>query len=155
MEPLRIEKLLFATDFSSYSDRARDYSASLVAALSAEMVLAHVIEPIPWVDREDPEFENWYVKLESDIRKRLEKEVGRLKAAGVPARSRILWGTPWEEIIRFGEKIGCQLIVVGSHGIETSEGKPLLGTTSHKIALASQIPVLIVQGKTAERTENR
>lgn len=143
---LRIERLLFATDFSSYSDRARDYGASLVSALSAEMILAHVVEPIPGVEREDPEFSNWYDKLESEVRAKLEDEVKRLNAAGVSARSELLWGSPWEEIIRFAERSECQLIVVGSHGIRTPEGRFLLGTTSHKIALASRIPVLIVQG---------
>jgi len=143
---LRLEKLLFATDFSSYSDRARDFSASLVGALSAKMIVAHVIEPIPGVEREDPEFRTWYDKLENDIRAKLEEEVQRLNAAGISARSELLWGSPWEEIIRFAEKSGCQLIVVGSHGIRTPEGRFLLGTTSHKIALASHIPVLIVQG---------
>lgn len=151
---LRIDRILFATDFSSYSDRARDYGASLVSALSGEIILAHVIEPIPGVDRDDPEFENWYSRLENDVTEKLTEEVKLLNDAGVSARSELLWGTPWEEIIRFAERSDCQLIVVGSHGIETPEGRPLLGTTSHKIALASRIPVLIVQGAKSGMSES-
>jgi nucleotide-binding universal stress UspA family protein len=49
---------------------------------------------------------------------------------------------PFKEIIKAAERVGCDLIVMASHGRRGIEGV-LLGSQTHKVLTHSHIPVLV------------
>lgn len=141
----RIQHILFATDFSVYSDKARDHACLLAESLGASVTVLHAIELIQGLDPNDPELKEWYRNLEKKVRVKLENELDCFRKKGIEACGTVVFGTPWEVVISCAEEAKMDLVVIGSHGARTAEGGILLGTTSHKIALASDIPVLIVK----------
>ncbi|MCS7312897.1 MAG: universal stress protein [Acidobacteria bacterium] len=143
--PVQIRQILFATDFSHYSDRARDYTLTLARKHRAHVYVLHAIEVLYHMDEKDPELREWFKTLERAMERKMADEVAFFQSRGVAATGEVIIGTPWKVILRFAEEVGVDLIVIGSHGIRTEEGRVLLGTTSHKVALASKIPVLIVR----------
>jgi nucleotide-binding universal stress UspA family protein len=140
---VRIGRILFATDFSPDSETARAYAALLAQRLEAEVRVLHVIEPIEPMGDEDQELEEWYESLKQDLKRKLDQEVRFFTRRKVKASGEMRLGSPWQDIIRVAEEKGAQLVVVGSHGIMGSGGQPRLGTTSHKVAIASPVPVLV------------
>lgn len=140
-----IQNILLATDFSEYSDKAREYACILAQSLGASITLLHAIQPIYGLDPNDTELKDWYRNLEKQLEAKLEKELDYFRKREIPASGSLIFGTPWDVVISFAEEEEMDLIVVGSHGLRTGDGRPLLGTTSHKIAFASTVPVLIVK----------
>ena len=68
----------------------------------------------------------------------------RLDAAGVPYTPRILVGPVAETIVSHAEKSKCDLIFIGSRGMN-AVGKALLGSTASKVLQLSAVPVLLVK----------
>lgn len=141
-----IRTIVFATDFSTFSEDARAYVTALGSRFGAHVVVVHAVEPIPtFDDPQDRDTEAWHAALRDDMQQKLDAEIADLRSGGIDAEGRLLDGSPWKEILRTGVSMGADLIVVGSHGLRTPDGQVLLGTTSHKVALSSSIPVLIVR----------
>ena len=154
MTAAEIRTILFATDFSTFSEDARRYVTTLAGRFAAHVVVVHAVEPIPTFDDDphDRDTEAWHAALREDMQGKLDAEIAGLRTEGVDAEGRLLDGSPWKEILRAGAEARADLIVVGSHGLRTPDGQVLLGTTSHKVALSSPIPVLIVrQGRGSSR----
>ncbi len=143
--PIQIKKILFATDFSFFSKKARDYTITLARKFKAEVDVLHAIETIYYLDRDDPEFVEWLHTLEQDLEHRMEETLDVFRRYGISARGELIFGTPWKVVVKYAEDRNMDLVVIGSHGLRTEEGQLLLGTTSHKIALTSPVPVLIVR----------
>lgn len=140
-----IRQILFATDFSVYSEKARNHARLLAKSLGASVTVLHAIELIHGLDANEPELKEWYRNLEKRLQAKLEKELDHFRKDGIEACGTLVFGTPWEVVISCAVEGKMDLIIIGSHGARTAEGGILLGTTSHKIALASDIPVLIVK----------
>lgn len=143
MTDVRIDRILFATDFSPHSNRARSYASALARSLRASVVVLHVIETV-YALEEDAELKEWFENLQNELRRDLDREVGLFHNEGIPADGSLAVGSPWETVIGQAHRSGADLIVVGSQGQSGRKQRHLLGTTSHKVALASDIPVLIV-----------
>ena len=54
----------------------------------------------------------------------------------------VLHGQPWRDILATAERLGCDLIVIGSHGYGGWDR--VLGTIAGKIANHATLPVLII-----------
>lgn len=143
--PVQIRQILFATDFSIYSERARDYALTVARKFKAHVYVLHAIEMLYFLDQEDPEMKQWFHALERTAEQKIQAEVAWFQERRVSASGEVIIGTPWKVIVRFAEERSVDIIVMGSHGVRTVEGRILLGTTSHKVVLASAIPVLVVR----------
>jgi nucleotide-binding universal stress UspA family protein len=63
----------------------------------------------------------------------------------VPCEARTVEGLhPWESIIDHATKMGCDLLVMGSHG-RRGVSALLLGSETQKVLTHTQIPVLVVR----------
>ena len=141
-----IRRILFATDFSFYSHRAREYGIALVRKLDVPVEVVHAIETVYSIE-DDPELREWLQDLKRDLKKDLDAEVKAFADEGVEATGVLLAGTPWQKIIERAAETGADLVICGSHGIRTREGRAILGTTSHKVILTSPVPVLMVPSR--------
>jgi nucleotide-binding universal stress UspA family protein len=68
----------------------------------------------------------------------------KLELAKIPYEARILVGTPAETIVKHAKDAGCELICIGTRGMNEI-GKLLLGSTATKVLHLSALPVLLVK----------
>jgi nucleotide-binding universal stress UspA family protein len=67
-----------------------------------------------------------------------------VKAAGLACTKEVLSGPVGQVIAAHGERLGCDLIVMGRHG-KTALGDLLVGSVAQKVLHASKLPVMLVR----------
>jgi nucleotide-binding universal stress UspA family protein len=141
-----IRKILVPTDFSEYADEAFRVAHMLARAIGAEVILFHVAQP-PAVVTEDGQllanpgegdalnlWDRFQSIVPNDPRVRVERQV---IVAQRPSASHIL------EIL---DKLGCDLIVMGTHG--RSRLKLLLfGSVTEEVVRWARCPVMVVKAQ--------
>lgn len=152
-----MKRMLAAVDGSEASTRAVEFAADLAAKFQAELVLVCV------VGREAlPDFAVMDVQLdqvrggageaggvghfaESVARDALAKARKQAAARGAESiRTEVGFGDPAQEILKFQEQTGAELIVVGSRGRGRLAGL-LLGSVSQKVASLAACTVAIAR----------
>ena|ERR1700758_1257251 len=147
---MSIKRILFPTDFSLYSEKAREYTLNLGEKLNAGIYILHAIEPLDYPEI-DEEIKKFYRELEVQMEKKLEEEKRFFEKKGLRAETNIVIGPRWRVINTFAKEKNIDLIIMGSHGLKTETGQIAIGTTSHKVIFSSPCPVLVVRyedGKT-------
>lgn len=141
---MKIEKILFPTDFSPKSRSAREHALYLAGALGAEIYLLHAIEPLKY-EEVDEEIRDFYRTLETQMGEKMSGEKEIFEKNGLTVNTDIVIGPRWKVINTYAGAKGIDLIIMGSHGIRTDTGEVSVGTTSHKVMFSSPCPVLIVR----------
>lgn len=143
----KIEKILFALDFSEQSKHAFDYALSLASNFKAHLILIHVIqEPVDLSGFYVPHisFEN----LEKEIREGAEKMMEKFCAEMIPEfkdyETLIVSGIPYQEILKRAEEDKVSLIVMGTQGRKGIDHL-LFGSNAEKVVRNSRCPVLTVR----------
>ena len=147
---MSIKRILFPTDFSLYSEKAREYTLQFGEKLNAGIYILHAIEPLDYPEI-DEEIKKFYRELEVQMEKKLEEEKRFFEKKGLRAETNIVIGPRWRVINTFAKEKNIDLIIMGSHGLKTETGQIAIGTTSHKVIFSSPCPVLVVRyedGKT-------
>src|SRR3990167_4244771 len=136
------KKVLFATDFDETCIAAAKKAKKIADENGAELLLAHVVEPIPAYAY--PGFAG-FAEVEVAIRDQANKELLNLAIKlGIESKNCILeFGSVKNEIISLAKKHAIDLIVTGSHG---KHGLALLlGSTASAIMHHAECDVLIVR----------
>lgn len=142
--------ILAPTDFSEPSQQALDAAVDLAVAFGAELTVTHTFE-VPW-----------YVfagegSMPVDCISALE-EIAKRSLAGtlehvqrrVPAATAVLGaGVPWEQTVALAERIGADLIVMGTHG-RSGIARVLVGSVAEKVVRQSHVPVLTIRPRPAD-----
>jgi universal stress protein A len=143
------KKILVCTDFSENSMPPRQVAIEYAKVFSAELFILHVVNlrfsGYPSLaDRVPVEMALVQKHIEEGI-------VDELQLLGNDSRRDLLEvsthsraGDPSEEIIRFAEEKGIDLIVMGTHGW-TGVKHMLLGSTAEKVVRSAVCPVLTVR----------
>jgi nucleotide-binding universal stress UspA family protein len=143
---MNIERILFPTDFSRYSEKAREYTLYLGEKLNASIYILHAIEPLDYSEAEiDLEVKRFYKELETQMEKKIEREKEIFRQRGLRVEKHIVIGQRWRVINTFAKEKNIDLIVMGSHDLKTDTGKMAIGTTSHRVIFSSPCPVLMVR----------
>lgn len=140
-------KILLAVDGSEYSRRAANYVAKHASFLAEapEIHLLHVHPPLPF-----PGAANVIGKAAIDSYQRDESEAAlavarkELDGSGIPLKSSWIVGEVAEEVGRYVERNGVDLIVVGSHG-RSKLATFALGSIAMKILATVKTPVLVIR----------
>lgn len=141
---MKIEKILFPTDFSLKSLKAREYAIYLAGMLDATVFILHAIEPFEY-DELDDEIKGFYKDLEIQLKEKMEKEKDVFTSSGIGVHDDIVIGPRWRVVNTYASEHAIDLIVMGSHGVKTETGELSVGTTSHKVMFTSPCPVLLVR----------
>ena len=156
---LQIKKILYATDLSKNSAYAYQYAMNIAEKYDAEIVILHVIEPIPPAARHymkiyvDEAKWDEKIKYEQDvaieqIKKRLE-EFCRRETQDAPQCvalvSTILVrpGYPVEEILKAADEEQCSMIILGTHGKGFLK-QTFLGSVTRSVLDRAKKPVFII-----------
>ncbi len=68
------------------------------------------------------------------------------RAAGIPADAELAYGDPVEELIRWVEQKGCDLVAMSTHG-HRFLADIFLGTTASRVQHSISVPVLLLRAK--------
>jgi len=141
---MKIEKILFPTDFSVKSVKAREHVLYLAGILDAKVFLLHAIEPLEY-DEMDDEIKTFYKDLQVQLDEKMENEKKIFSDSGLKIHDDIVIGTRWRVVNTYAREHEIDLIVMGSHGVRTETGEVSVGTTSHRVMFTSPCPVLLVR----------
>jgi nucleotide-binding universal stress UspA family protein len=145
----RIQRILYATDFSSASRRAFDAALALAKSLNARLTIAYVLAPVVTVpeqyldaatyDRLDQQARQWSLQ-------QLDRLAARARKAGVKAAGVLRNGDPATQIVAACRASKSDLIVVGTHG---RRGLPkfFLGSVAERVVSTAPCPVVTVRGR--------
>lgn len=141
------EKILYATDFSPASDAALGFASSLASDTGAALHILHV--GMSHADAFATTAPYGYaISEEVEARERKDREhkldTVRPTVEGVRCEHHYLEGDPADEVLRYADEGGFDLIVVGSHG-RTGLSRMLMGSVAEEIVRRAECPVLVVK----------
>jgi nucleotide-binding universal stress UspA family protein len=137
--------ILVPVDGSEFSLRALDIAIDLARRLGAAIVVCHVVDLTKAASLSSGEaqlVEECLEMLESDGRRIVDAAVERAKAT-VPTSSRVVEGSPVDEIQRLAAELEPIFVVIGSHG-RTGLNRLIMGSVAEGVVRGSAVPVLIV-----------
>lgn len=144
--------ILVPTDFGEVSEHAVEYALELAKALGSEVILMHAFE-IPAVG-----FPDGALVATADMTNRvlegaqvgLDRQAAQYEGRGIEMRTVIKQGDAWRSILAAADEVGCDLIVMGTHG---RRGLPraLLGSVAEKVVRTAHCPVLTVHKADIDR----
>ncbi|MEZ4460209.1 MAG: universal stress protein [bacterium] len=144
MNRIDINAILLATDFSDRSEAAEKYAVTLASQANAALHVVTAIEPIMGIedgDEDAAEFEEFYAKLIRRAERELEKRLHLWTEMQMIVKHHIQLGHRWRVIVETAEAENVDLLVLGRRH---TSSPTVLGTTSQKVFLGSQRPVLFV-----------
>jgi nucleotide-binding universal stress UspA family protein len=134
------KKLIVGVDFSPVSDHAVEVAAGTVQGTDGVLVLVNVIPATARMS--EPGGSRF--KLRATIEQRLAKAAKHLaKEHHVKADYGVVDGRPAEEIARYAQLWGGDLIVIGSAG-RRGLGRVLIGSVAERLVQVAMVPVLVV-----------
>ncbi len=144
-----IRRILYATDYSKASRRAREKAIEFAKDYKAELWVVHVIVPTTaYVSEQEFGGAELYLKLEESARQEAESSMKRLMAtldkAKVKAKSLLLRGSPHEQIVKAAKSKKADMIVIGTHG-RTGLSKLFMGSVAGRVVSMATCPVLTVR----------
>ena len=131
-------KPLFATDWSKPSEKALKLVSSF-KGLTDKVMVTHIIGVKISKNLDKSELR----RIERESKERLDNYCDRLKKAGVKAEPHLFSGRSSAEIIRVAREHKATMIVMGTTGKDRLRAF-WLGSVSHRVAEASELPVLLV-----------
>lgn len=147
-----IRRILVPLDGSKAGEKIIPYVRELIARLKAEVTLFQAIQPlynavattdgIVYVPYTPEEMKSFVTAAEDYL--------GGASAAfqplGVLVQKKVTLGDPAEEIIRFADEIGADLVAMATHG-RTGIHRWMVGSVADKVLHAGNTPLFLVRTK--------
>jgi len=151
-----IERILCPTDFSQFSARAYDYALSLARHYRSELCLQYVLDFTlsGFAYLADPIYvRDLFRQVRDKARVQLEDFAKRPTRYGALPERVLCEGAPAKSILDFAEAQGTNLIVIGSHGLNGTDGVAI-GPVAETVTRHAPCSVLVV-GRPAHDFANR
>lgn len=139
-------KILTAIDLSAASDQVLTAARQQASQTSAEVWLIHVAEPNPaFVGYEaGPQVVRDQVAHKfREKHEKLHEHAEAFRTAGIKTTALVVQGPTSGTILKEGEKVGADLIVLGSHG-HGALRQMLVGSVSEGVIRGATCPILVV-----------
>jgi nucleotide-binding universal stress UspA family protein len=143
---IRVSNILFATDFSPYSNQAYFHAVALAESHKATLEIVHVYKSPPALLTGHAEDMSQAAgdQTENAAYWRGQLEQVRPVNPRIPVRHLLLFGDPADEILRHAVEAHSDLIVLGTHG-RTGLARLLLGSVAEKVLRGAPCSVLVVK----------
>ena len=145
---MRHRRILCALDFSAPSEAALKVAEELAQRFGAELVVAHVVEPVLAPAAYGPlptTVAQVRVEAESAARDRLGEIVSEISARGVRATSVLESGPAADTLVEIVKARKIDLVVIATHGLTGIE-HALLGSVAERVVRLCPCPVLTIKG---------
>jgi len=144
---IKLENILYATDFSELSLHALKYARSFAEAHGAKLHCVHVVDETYqyWMSA-DPDGVPAGVptaKLIEQAKRKLADFVAE-HLSGQAVRTQVRLGRPFVEIITYARENGIDLIVLTTHG-RSGLKHALMGSTAERVVRKAPCAVLTVR----------
>ena len=126
---IQVKKILYPTDFSSYSNQAYFHALALAETYGASLMVAYVHSSSKPADKA-----YWKEQLEQ-----VRPVNPRIAVSHV-----LLEGDPASEIVRYAADAGIDVIVIGTHG-RTGADRLAMGSVAEKVMREAPCSVLVVK----------
>lgn len=143
---MSFKKILVAYDGSDLSKKALDAALKMGESSDASIEIIYVYQYPSFVafSSVPAEVQEGILKDYHDHAKSVIDEVDKLVADNPRVTTKLKQGSPATTLLEYAEKIGCDLIVMGSRGLSGIR-EFVLGSVSHHIVQHSPVPVLVVK----------
>lgn len=145
-----VDKILCPTDFSEPSKKALEAALELSSQNSAELVLVHVVPPLPVsaLSTETSDKDQTEPVVIDEIWKEARKNMNRMIRNYVPDhikhRSKLVPGDPADEIVHMVDVEGIDMIVMATAGV-SGWRRLLFGSVAEKVVRSAECPVLTIR----------
>jgi nucleotide-binding universal stress UspA family protein len=143
--------LLVATDGSERSQRAVRHAVDLASKLGAKLTIVTAMSPnVPQLMAEYPSVlritgDSVGEAIEADARTHLAAAKDVADEVGVAADTVLALNPfPWQGILETAGKLGCDAILMASHG-RRGASAVLLGSETQKVLAHATVPVIVVR----------
>ncbi|MFO7768435.1 MAG: universal stress protein, partial [bacterium] len=149
-----ISKILFPTDFSTYSNSAMEHAVAWANRFGASVHMLHVVTMHSY-DPFNPDLGFPEVALDETLRETAEEHLEELaeeagRGPGPAITQEIRTGfSSWHEIMDAAEEQSADLIVMATRGRKGLE-KVFLGSTAEKVVEHAECPVLLLRPREEE-----
>lgn len=143
-----IKKILYPTDFSDNSVPAAEYARTLAHLAGATIYVIHVVGVLADQRKRMIQPESFAIfeqEVETLAVREMENFCRQHFDNQVSYETEVVLGTPYKTILERAGELGCDLIVMGSHG-QTGIQEVIFGSTAQRIIRRARIPVLTVPG---------
>ncbi len=144
---MKVERILFPTDFSKGSEIALPVAVDLTKHYNAKLYILHVVYDIiratgihiPHISSDEvfKELQEWAMQ---EITHCCVEEIRGLKNV----EKKVVEGIPWEEIVNFARDEKIDLIVMGTYGRVGIE-RLIFGNTAERVVRRAPCPVMTVR----------
>jgi nucleotide-binding universal stress UspA family protein len=134
---IQIKRILYPTDFSTYSNQAYFHAVRLAENSGARLTILFVYTPGGQPEEEGVaggDRQHWKNQLQQV----------RPTNPNIPIDHVFLEGDPASEIVRYAADAGIDLIVLGTHG-RTGVERLLMGSVAEKVMREAPCSVLVVK----------
>jgi nucleotide-binding universal stress UspA family protein len=140
------DRILVPTDGSDDVERAIRHAVEVAASTGATLHGIYVLSTDVYTGLA---MESSWESVDELLREDAERAVDRVRDiaaeadAAVRVETTVAEGSPSREIVRYAEREGCDLVVMGTHG-RGGIDRLLLGSVAESVIRASSIPVTAV-----------
>lgn len=143
METIKIQRILFATDFLESSRISLDFAVAIAHHFQARMVMIHAIE-LSNAAREAELTIHGPCVTRKGAMARLEAFAAGVRRTGLSVETFVDDEVPDQVVLDAVRRHGIDLLVLGVHGIHRGVEHLLIGSNTEKILLDSTCPTLTV-----------
>ena len=145
---IRLECILFPTDFSECGRAAEKYAQALAERFGAELHVLHVLADVLMM-MPDPGSalilpQNYLVDMKREAEQALDKILPEKASRGLRIIRATRMGNTSAEIVDYADETNVDLIVVGTHG-RGGLAHMFLGSVAEKVVRTAHCPVLTVR----------
>src|SRR5437764_1062597 len=134
---LPFHTILHPTDFSGHAEDAYRLACALARECGARLIVLHVAGmhlDVPSPVHTDigiafdcsGDYQSYHAALEGRLHERFGTN------PEIRVETRLIYGAPAAEIVRMAEEVGCDLVVMGTHG-RTGLGRLLVGSVAGSV----------------------
>jgi len=135
-------KILVTLDATPTDRAIIEHVKDLARVMQSRVVLLHVADG--WAARTyGPDAVSVEITEDTAYLKKLRSE---FQAAGIPADAELAYGDPANEIVKWIEQKGCDLVAMSTHG-HRFLADVFLGETASRVQHSISVPVLLLRAK--------
>lgn len=149
---MKIDTLLYPTDFSSSAEMALDFAVFLAKRYRAVLALLHVNEFSSLIDPNNAYGYRGSYQLKDEVEKVAKEKLRKLGTKiekKVKVKTFYAEGAAYDQIVRLAEKEKIGLIVMGTRG-RSFLSDYYMGSTAERVMALTKCPALTVHGKFKE-----
>ena len=136
-------KVLVGIDGSSYAEKAVSYAVDIAKKYESNVTLVHVIDFHVYA-YEQVVVAQSDTRLKEEGKQILNRGQELARSLGMHVNTKLVAGSPADEISRLANTEGFDLVVIGNRGLGSVKAF-LLGSVSERVSRLTKCPVLIVK----------